>query len=85
MLRIAEELKFNILHKRILLLVKDIVTYRCKPVIHNAFIDTDINAKHRDYMNVFFHNKGIEMINLPQILNNKRVIHTNGSCYYWRS
>lgn len=73
-LRIAEELKLNnILHKRILLLVKDIVTYRCKSVIRNALIDTDINAKHRDYMNVFFHNKGIEMINLPQILNNKRV------------
>ena len=74
-LRIAEELILNnILHKRILLLVKDIVTYRCKPVIHNALIDTDINAKQRNYMNVFFHNKGIEMINLPQILNNKRVI-----------
>ena len=54
---------------RILLLVQDMKAYRfrCK---------SPDNNDERSYMNVLFHNKGMDMIDLPRILNCKKVIET---------
>ena len=58
---------------RIALLVRDLVAYRnrVKVSINNS---VDNNNKKQGFVNVLFHNKGMDMINLPSILHNKRVV-----------
>ena len=60
---------------RIALMVKDIIAYRNRAGMEYRVQSEDIVVKRR-YMNVFFHNKGIELINLPKILHNKNVVKT---------
>ena len=59
---------------RIALLVRDLVAYRNRVQVslHNS-IHNSIDKK-QGFVNVLFHNKGMDMINLPSILHNKRVV-----------
>ena len=60
---------------RILMVVKDVMAYRCTfrykvtAAVKNMKVDKD-----RGYINVLFHNKGMDMISLQQILNSRRVM-----------
>ena len=58
-----------------LLLVQDMMAYRfrCKSPVQT---DRDDNNDERSYMNVLFHNKGMNMIDLLRILNCKKVRKT---------
>ena len=60
---------------RIAMLVRDIVASRNKVHMGNKEVSSD-NKMNRMYLNVLFHNKGIEMINIPGILHNRIVSRT---------
>ena len=54
-------------------LLKDLIAFRKKGV---HILNTNVNSEPRKvsgYMNILYHNKGIDMVNLPRILNNKYV------------
>ena len=57
---------------RVAWMVRDIVAYR------NRMQGSDPmslgNKVKQDFLNIYFHNKGVDMINLPSILHNKRVL-----------
>ena len=56
----------------LLLLANDLVSYRKKaygPMVNDTY---DKSILPTNYMKVFFHSKGIEMINLPRILHDRR-------------
>ena len=73
-LNITEGLLLNsIIPSRVALLVRDFVSYRNR--VQVKLINKDYMNK-RNYLKIFFHNKGIDMINLPTILHSKRVIAT---------
>ena len=76
-LNITEGLLLNsIIPSRVALLVRDFVSYRNRVQVKlNDTINKDCMNK-RNYLKIFFHNKGIDMINLPTILHSKRVIAT---------
>ena len=59
---------------RIALLVKDLVAYRNR--VHVSLHDSDSvdNNTKRGFLNVHFHSKGMDMVNLPSILHSKRVV-----------
>ena len=57
----------------LLLLLKDLMTFRRRGV---PISDTNGNNKPRKvsgYMNILYHNKGIDMVNLSRILNSRYV------------
>ena len=54
------------------MLVRDIVAFRNK--VHME-VSSD-NKMNRMYLDVLFHNKGIEMLNIPGILHNRIVSRT---------
>ena len=56
----------------------DLIIDLIKSQLHKPSIKTKINKKKGNglYAKVFFHNKGIEMVNLPRILHLSEVIHT---------
>ena len=57
---------------RIAMLVRDLVSYRNRIKDSGSSINTD--GKHRrGFLNIYFDNKGIDMVNLPTILHSKRV------------
>ena len=60
---------------RILMVVKDVMAYRCtfRCKVTAAVKDVKVD-KERGYINVLFHNKGMDMIGLQQILNSRRVM-----------
>ena len=57
---------------RILLFVKDIMAYRSRdgeiPKVDNK------EREYLCYINVLFYNKGMDMLNLPRILNSRKVM-----------
>ena len=59
---------------RVAMLLRDFIAYR------NGFRGDHLNIQEtksdRMFMNVFFHNKGIEMVDLPKILHHKNVLKT---------
>ena len=56
---------------RILLLVKDLMSHRFR-VVTASKVENVITDIKRSYLNVLFHNKGMDKIDLPRIL--KRII-----------
>ena len=63
----------RILPKHIPLIIKDLTKFRLNRHCKDTITIKD-NRPARSFLNLQFDNKGIEMINLPQILNNKSVI-----------
>ena len=61
---------------RILLLVQDMTAYRFRSKSPVRADDLKCDNSDRSYMNVLFHKKGMDMINLPKILNCKKVTET---------
>ena len=61
----------DIIPSRVALLVKDLIMYRRK--LHGVREDSvKEDRKYKSsFLNIYFHNKGIEMINKPSILHNK--------------
>ena len=66
-----------VLHEKIsartLLLVKDLVAYRLRRKVMQNKTNVDRESCDRQYMNVPFHDKGMDMVDLPRILNSKKV------------
>ena len=66
-----------VLHEKIsvrtLLLVKDLVAYRLRCKVMQNKTNLDRESCDRQYMNVSFHDKGMDMVDLPRILNIKKV------------
>ena len=66
-----------VLHEKIsartLLLVKDLVAYRLRCKVMQNKTNVDRESCDRQYMNVPFHDKGMDMVDLPRILNSKKV------------
>ena len=62
---------------RIFLLVRDLVNYRFKNrEVNKVMDDNRDDKKDKDYINVMFHNKGMDMIDLPRILNCRKVMRS---------
>ena len=58
--------------RRVALMVKDLITHRNR--VHIPIVHDEISEKcPSNYLKLFFHNKGVEMLNLPRILHSKRV------------
>ena len=57
---------------RIAMMIRDMVTFRKGNNMH--FSEVNKVNKDRMFMNVKFHNKGIDMLNLPGILHNREVL-----------
>ena len=55
---------------RIAILVRDLIQFRTPPS-SNA---RDMHVEKRNFINVLFHSKGMDMVNLPSLLHNKNVI-----------
>ena len=58
---------------RILLLVNDLMSHRFR-VVTASKVESVITDIKRSYLNALFHNKGMDKIDLPRILNSKRVM-----------
>ena len=58
----------------ILSLVRDLVAFRFRSKVTTMRRDNVVNNSKRQYMNVLYHNKGMNMLNLPRILNCKKVM-----------
>ena len=58
---------------RILLLVNDLMSHKFR-VVTASKVESMITDIKRSYLNVLFHNKGMDKIDLPRILNSKRVM-----------
>ena len=59
---------------RVAMLVRDFIAYRNGS--RNGQGNVEKTKPDRMFMSVFFHNKGIEMIDLPKILHNKFILKT---------
>ena len=59
---------------RILVLVKDLMAFRLKINVAAKPENSKRESTNKNYMNVMFHNKGMDMINFPRILNSKKVM-----------
>ena len=59
---------------RISSLVRDLIAFRFRSKVTTMRRDNVVNNSKRQYMNVLYHNKGMDMLNLPRILNCKRVM-----------
>ena len=59
---------------RVAMLVRDFIAYRNGS--RNGQGNVEKTKPDRMFMSVFFHNKGIEMIDLPKILHNKNILKT---------
>ena len=56
-----------------MLLVNDLIAYRFKIKVTPRLKNVEREDSNKCFMNVMFHNKGMDMIDLPRILNSKRV------------
>ena len=54
--------------------MRDLIAFRFRSKVTTMRRDDVVNNSKRQYMNVLYHNKGMDMLNLPQILNCKRVM-----------
>ena len=61
---------------RISLLVKDLMAYRFRVTEALRPNSGDKEDTNRGFISVLFHNKGMDMIDLPNILNSRRVLST---------
>ena len=61
---------------RVAMLVRDLIAYRYQVHMTKHNDVGNGNVKNRGLLKVYFHNKGIDMIDLPAILNKRRVIAT---------
>ena len=61
---------------RVMLLVNDLMAYRFKITVTPRLKNVEREDTTKCFMNVLFHNKGMDMIDLPRILNSKRVMAT---------
>ena len=61
---------------RVMLLVNDLMAYRFKITVTPRLKNVEREDTNKCFMNVMFHNKGMDMIDLPRILNSKRVMAT---------
>ena len=59
---------------RILSLVKDLIAFRFRSKVTTMRRDNVVNNSKRQHKNVLYYNKGMDMLNLPQILNCKWVM-----------
>ena len=59
---------------RILVLVKDLMAFRLKINVAAKPENSKRESTNKNYMNVMFHNKGMDMINFRRILNSKKVM-----------
>ena len=59
---------------RILVLVKDLMASRLKINVAAKPENSKRESTNKNYMNVMFHNKGMDMINFRRILNSKKVM-----------
>ena len=57
---------------RVALLVRDLVAYRNQVHVANCIEVDSGKLKKCGFLNVYSHNKGIDMIDLPSILHNRR-------------
>ena len=57
---------------RIAVLLKDLIAFR-RRALHIGECNVDKTSNASGYMSVLYHNKGIDMVNLPTILNSKYV------------
>ena len=55
---------------RIAILVRDLIRFRTPPS-SNA---RDMHVEKRKFINILFHSKGMDMVNLPSLLQNKNVV-----------
>ena len=60
----------------VMLLVNDLMAYRFKISVTPRLKNVEREGASKCFMNVLFHNKGMDMIDLPRILNSKRVMAT---------
>ena len=58
----------------ILMLVRDLMAFRLKINVATKADNCKRESTNINYMNVMFHNKGMDMINLLRILNSKKVM-----------
>ena len=58
----------------ILILVRDLMAFRLKMDVPTRAENGKRESTNKNYMNVMFHNKGMDMINLSRILNSKKVM-----------
>ena len=58
----------------ILMLVRDLMAFRLKINVATKTDNYKRESTNKNYMNVMFHNKGMDMINLLRILNSKKVM-----------
>ena len=61
---------------RVMLLVNDLMAYRFKIKVTPRLKNVEREDTNKCFMNVMFHNTGMDMIDLPRILNSKRVMAT---------
>ena len=59
---------------RILVLVKDLMAFRLKINVAAKPENSKRESTNKNYMNIMFHNKGMDMINFPRILKSKKVM-----------
>ena len=59
---------------RIMSFVKDLIAFRFRSKVTTMRRANVVNNTKRQYMNVLYHNKGMDLLNLPRILNCKRVM-----------
>ena len=57
-----------------LVLVKYLMAFRLKINVAAKAENSKRESTNKNYMNVMFHNKGMDMINFPRILNSKKVM-----------
>ena len=78
-LRIVEDVTESLvlnerIRARILSLVRDLVAFRFRSKVTTMRRDNVVNNSKRQYMNVLYHNLGMDMLNLPRTLNCKKVM-----------
>ena len=73
LLKLVEERLFNI-PACFIVLIKDLIAFRKRTDNENIEVNVEKeNKQDRGFMTIYFHNKGIEMIDLPGILNGRDV------------
>ena len=71
-LLVTEELLLNDrIPSCVAMLIRDLVSYRNRVSFDSQ--DSSLNNNNRGFMNIYFHNKGIDMVNLPSILHSRQV------------
>ena len=72
---VVEKLVLNgAIPTRILMLVRYLMDFRLKINVVTKAENSHRESTNKKYMNVMFHNKGVDMINLSRILNSKKVM-----------